>query len=147
MKLFHGSVWFTEELKAATPRGNTEFNSKKGIYATKNFNEAVIYALTRNKENTNKSWGVAWLKDKPYLICKKEKWKGPEPKYKLNDHGYVYELDARGIQNPDPAHKSEHRIDKDSVSPKIIYRVTDKDIKNRKYVPEAQWEKFWSKYN
>ncbi len=145
MKLYHGSAHLVEELKASTPRGDNQFNSKKGIYTSSNFTEAALYALARNKESTNRSWGVKFIDKKPFLILKKEKWSGPDQKYKLNDVGYVYEVNCKAVKNPDKERRTEHRIDKDNIRPLCIHVVTPHSIKKSiKYVCSKDWDSFWS---
>src|SRR5690349_587986 len=122
--LYHGSPIFMNEIHSNTPRGDDIFDSKKGIYMTSNFMEACLYSIARDKEKNNRSWGVKYIRNQPFLILKSEKWKGINKKYTLNKIGYVYEYKAiKYAQNKKIGRETEHRIDKDKIIPNIIYFI------------------------
>ena len=150
--LYHGSPHLVNELHEKKPRGDTSFNSKQGIYCTSNFIEASIYAIARDIERNNKSWGVAYIKNSPFLILKKEKWHGSQAKYALNKIGYVYEFNfaskTRIYQNPNPDRVTEWRINKKNIIPTKIHVVLLKHVKKYiLYLSEAEYNLFWSQRN
>ena len=145
MKLFHGSPFLVDTLESRKPRGDTRFNKASGIYMTSSFVEASIYALTRDKERKNKSWGVKWIDGDVFLILKKSKWKGKNKKYMLNKLGYVYEYDTdKGVQNPDITRKTEYRINRKKIIPSKIFIVNIDEIKNNiMYLSDQDYDNIW----
>ncbi len=115
LTLYHGSAHKMDTLEVRTPRGDNDFNTQTGVYLTSNKIEAMLYSIARDKERINKGWGVI----DGILYLRKDLWTGDNPKYKLNDIGYLYEIitdDAE--QNPynETEYIVKHNIKVDNIT-------------------------------
>jgi len=121
MKLYHGSPQNLTILKPKKAKGLTEFENIKGVFLTKTFLHAALYAIGKTLKGKT-VFGVSKTK----LVI----FGNLKPK-----SGYVYEVD---VKNPIKGRKNQYAftkkilpIKKTKVFPKdyhqYIFRVKDKD--------------------
>ncbi|NMB66515.1 hypothetical protein GYA25_00425 [Candidatus Woesearchaeota archaeon] len=109
MKLYHGSPQNLKVLKPKLAKGETDFENKKAIFLTDNFNQAALYALGKS------------LKGKTDFALPPEKLMIVGD-YEPAKEGYVYEVDveAKKGDNYQYAYFSPIRIFK-----KILIKYED----------------------
>ena len=83
---YHGSPLRLGSLSPRAPRGNTKFEKQKAVFFAPTFEEAALYALTRDPERKRRGWGI--LDSTLYLTDDKP----------LNPRGYVHKVTSGDFQ-------------------------------------------------
>jgi hypothetical protein len=106
--------------------------------------EAKLYSMARDKERINKGWGIKYIDNKPFLILREEYW-GESKKFKLNEEGYVYQINASDYKK-NPYNDTEYIIQRDIIiNPDDIIIINFDDIKsNIIYKNREDWYKFFN---
>jgi len=121
MKLYHGSPKKLNVLKLYKAKGINEFQNKKAVFLTKNFNQAALYALAKSLKSKTQ---FALPPGRIIIVGK----------FNLRNKGYVYEMDLpesevkKGeLGNYEFAHEKEikdfriHEIELKNYKDQIVY--------------------------